>query len=61
MHPGDVQHDLLMDERKKATFYEAAYLAAAHNLNAILVTADQSFARNVGNVQGLCLRQNLKP
>ena len=46
---------------KKVTFYDAAYLAAAHSLNAVLVTADQSFARKMGNVQGLCLLQNLKP
>ena len=46
---------------RKVTFYDAAYLAAAHNLNAVLVTADQSFARKMGNVQGLCLLQNLKP
>ena len=46
---------------KKVTFYDAAYLAAAHNLNAVLVTADQSFARKMGDVQGLCLLQNLKP
>jgi predicted nucleic acid-binding protein len=46
---------------KKVTFYDAAYLAAAHNLNAVLVTADQSFARKMGDVHGLCLLQNLKP
>ncbi len=45
---------------KKVTFYDAAYLAAAHSLNAVLVTADQSFARKMGDVQGLCLLQNFK-
>ena len=44
----------------KVTFYDAAYLAAAHSRNAVLVTADQSFARKMGDVQEICLLQDLK-
>jgi predicted nucleic acid-binding protein len=45
----------------EVTFYDAAYLVAAHSLNAVLITADRSFARKMGDLQGLCLLQNLKP
>jgi predicted nucleic acid-binding protein len=45
---------------KAVTFYDAAYLAAAHDRNALLVTADQSFARKMRDVQGICLLQDLK-
>jgi predicted nucleic acid-binding protein len=44
----------------KVTFYDAAYLAAAYSRNAVLITADQSFARKMGDVQGICLLQDLK-
>jgi predicted nucleic acid-binding protein len=46
---------------KKVTFYDAACLAAAHSHNAVLVTAHQSLARKMGDVQGLCLLQALNP
>jgi predicted nucleic acid-binding protein len=45
---------------KAVNFYDAAYLAAAHDCNALLVTADPSFARKMRDVQGICLLQNLK-
>jgi predicted nucleic acid-binding protein len=42
------------------TFYDAAYLAAAYDLDAILVTADQAFARKLGADKHICLLQDLK-
>jgi predicted nucleic acid-binding protein len=43
---------------KAVTFYDAAYLAAARERKAILVTADQSFARKMGETD-VCLLQSL--
>lgn len=45
--------------KNAVTFYDAAYLAAAHDFNAILVTADQVFARKMGGVKNICLLQDL--
>lgn len=45
--------------KNAVTFYDAAYLAAAHGCDAVLVTADQAFARKMGDDKHLCLLQDL--
>jgi predicted nucleic acid-binding protein len=45
---------------RAVTFYDAAYLAAAQDRNALLVTADELFAHKMRDVEGICLLQNLE-
>ena len=43
-----IEQCFLWMETKKVTFYDAAYLAAAHEVGAVLVTADEKFVRKMG-------------
>ncbi|NPV04881.1 MAG: type II toxin-antitoxin system VapC family toxin [Syntrophaceae bacterium] len=46
--------------KNAVTFYDAAYLAAAYDRDAILVTADRAFARKMEREEKICLLQDLK-
>lgn len=46
-------------KEKGVTFYDAAYLAAAFELEAILVTADARFFRKMGRMDRICLLKTL--
>jgi predicted nucleic acid-binding protein len=46
---------------KGVTFYDAAYLAVAHEIKAVLVTADERFVRKIGKVDNLCLLKDVEP
>jgi len=44
----------------KITFYDASYLAVAHEIGAYLVTADARFAAKMDEKGNICLLKNLK-
>ena len=46
---------------KVITFYDAAYLAVAYEIKAVLVTADERFVRKIGKVDNLCLLKDVEP
>jgi predicted nucleic acid-binding protein len=46
---------------KGVTFYDAAYLAVAHEIKAVLVTADEGFVKKIGKVDNLCLLKDIEP
>ena len=46
-------------KEKRITFYDASYLAAAREIGAILVTADEAFVKKMGNPDNICLLKNL--
>ena len=41
--------------QNKVTFYDASYLAVAFDLQAILITADEKFAKKMGKTDRICL------
>jgi len=43
------------------TFYDAAYLVVAHEIKAVMVTADERFASKIGKVDNLCLLKDIGP
>ncbi len=44
---------------KGVTFYDAAYLAAAYDTKAMLVTADERFVKKIGKSDHLCLLKSI--
>jgi predicted nucleic acid-binding protein len=46
---------------KGVTFYDAAYLAVAHEIKAVMVTADERFVRKIGQADNLCLLKDIEP
>ena len=45
--------------QNKVTFYDASYLAVAFDLQAILITADEKFAKKMGKMDRICLLKHL--
>ena len=45
---------------KKVTFYDAAYLALAFEIQGKLVTADHKFADKMADIGRICLLHNLE-
>ncbi|OPY79872.1 MAG: PIN domain protein [Syntrophorhabdus sp. PtaU1.Bin153] len=45
----------------KISFYDASYLAVAYDIQAMLVTADERFARKLGKVNHLCALKEIYP
>ena len=41
------------------TFYDAAYLAVAYDMKAMLVTADERFVKKIGKSDHLCLLKSI--
>ena len=46
-------------KKYKVSFYDAAYLAVAYNLQATLVTADEKFVKKMEKIDCLCLLRNI--
>lgn len=44
---------------KGVTFYDAAYLAVAYDIQAMLVTADERFIKKIGKSDHLCLLKSI--
>jgi len=44
---------------KGVTFYDAAYLAVAYDIQAMLVTADERFVKKIGKGDHLCLLKSI--
>lgn len=44
---------------KGVTFYDAAYLAVAYDIQAMLVTADERFVKKIGKSDHLCLLKSI--
>jgi len=42
----------------RVTFYDAAYLAAAHAIDAVLLTSDEKFHEKMKNDERICLLRN---
>jgi predicted nucleic acid-binding protein len=42
-------------KKNKVTFYDAAYLSAAIEVNGRLVTADEKFLQKMGRMEAICL------
>jgi predicted nucleic acid-binding protein len=47
-------------KKYKVSFYDAAYLAVAYNLQATLVTADEKFVKKMEKIDCLCLLRNIE-
>jgi len=45
---------------KGITFYAAAYLAVAYNIQATLITADERFVKKIGKDDHLCLLKGIE-
>lgn len=45
---------------KGVTFYDAVYLAAAYEIQAVMVTADERFIKKMGIVDNLCLLKDIE-
>ena len=43
------------------TFYDASYLAAAFEVEGVLITADEKFANKMKKVNRVCLLRDLQP
>ena len=41
------------------TFYDAAYLAVAFEIQGTFITADERFVKRMGKIEQLCLLKNL--
>jgi predicted nucleic acid-binding protein len=48
-------------QNKGVTFYDAADLAVAYEIKAVLVTADEGFVRKIGKIENLCLLKDKEP
>jgi predicted nucleic acid-binding protein len=46
-------------DKNKVTFYDACYLAAAFEVQGILITADQNFVSKMGKTKKICLLTNI--
>ena len=46
-------------KKYKVTFYDAAYLAIAYDIQATLVTADEKFVKKMEKINCLCLLRNI--
>jgi predicted nucleic acid-binding protein len=46
-------------KKYKVTFYDAAYLAIAYDIQATLVTADEKFVKKMEKIDCLCLLRNI--
>jgi predicted nucleic acid-binding protein len=46
-------------KKYKVTFYDAAYLAVAYDIQATLVTADEKFVKKMEKIDCLCLLRNI--
>jgi predicted nucleic acid-binding protein len=44
---------------KGVTFYDASYLAIAHDIQALLITADERFVKKIGKSDHLCLLKSI--
>jgi predicted nucleic acid-binding protein len=47
--------------QKKVTFYDVSYLAAAFEVQGMLITADEKFVREMAKTNRICLLKNLDP
>jgi predicted nucleic acid-binding protein len=45
--------------KNRVTFYDAAYLAVAFEIQGTLITADERFVKRMGKIEQLCLLKNL--
>jgi predicted nucleic acid-binding protein len=45
---------------KGVTFYDAAYLAVAYDIQAMLITADERFIKKIGKNDHLCLLKGIE-
>jgi len=43
----------------KVSFYDASYLAVAHELQAVLVTADEKFVKKTRTIDRICLLKDI--
>ena len=47
-------------EKRRITFYDASYLAVAYETQSMLITADETFVRKMGEIDYICLLKNFK-
>jgi predicted nucleic acid-binding protein len=54
-----IKNCFLWMHENKITFYDAAYLAVAHEMQGVLVTADEKLTKKVNNHGNICLLKNV--